>query len=125
MSNVIDLDKLLPEPKKVIISGKELEVYPGKIKALIRIQKAFASFKNAGEDDKLDLMNSVVEGLAQIMPGIRDEDVDISMEQLPVLVNLAYETSVPKPDGKSLTEKNQMSVSSEDEKKTEVISQEQ
>ena len=117
MSEIVDLDKLVPEPKKVKLSGKILDVYPGKIKALIRIQKAFASFKDAGEDEKLDLMDRVVTALAEIIPGIKEEDVDISMEQLPVLVNLAYQTS-SNPAETPLAEKNDMTVKADGEKKT-------
>ena len=93
MADVINLDKLLPEPKEVEISGRIVKVYPGKLKVLIKIQKAFTAFKGAVPEKQVELMEGLIEVLSKIMPNLKDEDMDISIEQLPALVNMAYESS--------------------------------
>jgi hypothetical protein len=95
MSEIIDLDKLLPEPKEIKISGKILKLYPGKVKTIIKIQKAFAGFKEASPEDQSKSLTSLVDILAEIIPGIKNDDVDISVEQLPKIIDLAYQSSVP------------------------------
>lgn len=121
--DVIDLDKLLPEPKEVKISGKIVKVYPGKLKVLIKIQKAFSAFKGAEPEKQGELMDNLISALSVIMPDLKNEDIDISIEQLPALVNLAYESSLPKDN--PLVKKNDMNITPTAEKKTVITSVEQ
>lgn len=95
MTEIQDLDALLPDVKKIKISGKILNLYPGKLKSLIRIQKAFLAFQDAKQTD-MKLFDDVINALAEIIPDLKRDDVDISMEQIPVLVSIAYTTSIPK-----------------------------
>lgn len=123
MTEIIDLDKLLPEPKKIKISGKVLMLYPGKIKTLIKIQKAFAGFKEASTEEQSGLLESVVDTLVKIIPDIKNDDVDIGIEQLPEIINIAYQSSIPKD--LNLAKKNKMATDSPDQKKMPKTSQEQ
>jgi len=124
MPEVIDLDKLLPEPKEIKISGKVLKLYPGKIKTLISIQKAFSSFQEAkSQNDQADLLDSVINALAKIIPEIKNDDVDISIEQLPKIIDLAFQSSVPKD--MDMAKKNKMAPVASDQKKMPKTSSEQ
>ena len=120
MADVINLDKLLPEPKEVEISGRIVKVYPGKLKVLIKIQKAFTAFKGAVPEKQVELMEGLIEVLSKIMPNLKDEDMDISIEQLPALVNIAYESSLPEKI--DLVKKNNMNITPNVEKKTQITS---
>lgn len=92
---ILDLDKLIPETKKIRISGKVVDLYPGKLKTLIKLQKAFLAFQNGNADTQAGLLDDVMECLAILVPAIKDEDLDISMAQLPVLIEVAYRASMP------------------------------
>lgn len=118
MSEIIDFDKLLPEPRIIRLSGKELKVYPGKLKALIKIQKAFTQFTEATGDEKLTIMDELINLLSVIMPGLKDDDVDIAVEQVGDLVALAYQSS--KPTNSPLMDRAKMSPT--EEKKTDKTS---
>jgi hypothetical protein len=123
MTEIIDLDKLLPEPRMVRICGKEVTLYPGKLKALIKLQKTFSSFKNADQSGQSELLDTLIDTLEPIIPDIKRDDIDLTIDQIPAVVTLAYENSVPKEEETPLSNENKMTVASGDEKKTEVTSQ--
>jgi Cu/Ag efflux pump CusA len=109
---MIDLDNLLPEPTQVKISGRVLNVYPGKLKALIKLQKVFLSFADLNKSDQMNKMEEVVEALGSFIPELKENDVDISLAQLPKIVEIAYQTSMPETEE---TQKQEMTP----QKKTE------
>lgn len=112
--NVTNLDKLSPEPKKIILSGKEVTLYPGKIKALIKIQKAFVKLRDSELEDKLQHLEEVVNALSILIPRIKDDDIDLSFEQITDIVNMAYASSMPA--NKEIIEENKMAVNTEKKK---------
>lgn len=115
--NVFDLDKLVPEPKKIKLSGKILDLYPGKLKTIVKLQRAFASMRDGNGDPE-----EVINILSTLIPQIKDDDVDINVStQLPVLVKLAYEVSLPN-DAQQVREQN---MTPSTEKKTEETLNEQ
>lgn len=92
---ILDLDKLIPEAKKIKISGKVVDLYPGKLKTLIKLQKAFLAFQNGSSEEQGKLLDDVMECLSVLVPAIKTDDLDISMTQLPVLIEVAYRASMP------------------------------
>ena len=90
---VQDLDILQPEPIKIKLSGQIIDLFPGKLKALIKIQKAFNAFQTAKADQ--DSFDNIVNALAVLIPRLKDDDIDISIANIPVLIELAYKVSVP------------------------------
>lgn len=93
MSEVIDLDALLPKPVKVKISGKVVDLYPGKLKILVRIQ----DMAN-GLDGKqsLEKVNEMLDLLSEIIPAIKtDKDLDISPLQVNKIIEVAYKALTP------------------------------
>jgi hypothetical protein len=93
MSDVKDFDVLLPEPVKIKLSGKIIDLYPGRVKALAKIQKAFNAFKDKPDDP--ELFEGVIDALSLIIPSLKDDDMDIALVQIPMLIELAYQVSVP------------------------------
>ncbi len=96
----MDLDALLPEPIKVKISGKVVDLYPGKLKILARIQNVGKDIM--GGDGSKDQLAEVLDLLSQIIPAIKeDEDLDISPLQIQKIIEVAYNAQVP-TDSKEL-----------------------
>lgn len=112
MSEVIDLDKLVPEPKKIKLNGKIIDLYPGKLKTIIKLQRAFSGLQ-MGNTDKID---DVITILSEIIPALKDDDMDIPLATLERLVQLAYETAMPQNNTNSAEAKMTLN----DEKKTEM-----
>lgn len=93
-SNYTDLDSLLPEAKKVKLNNQILTVYPAKLKTMFRIMKAFNAF-NKPDQDQEEVMNNLINALAEIIPDIKKDEVDMSIEQLTALVTFVYKTALP------------------------------
>lgn len=91
MSEVVDLDKLVPEPKKIKLNGRIIDLYPGKLKTIIKLQRAFTALQKGD----IQMMDKVIDALAELIPAIKDDDMDISLPTLGALVQLAYESSLP------------------------------
>lgn len=115
MADVIDLDKLVPEPKKIKLNGKIMDLYPGKLKTIIKLQRDFTALQQ-GDGEKLE---AVINTLAEILPDIKKEEVDIPLPVLRALVQLAYETSMPSDNANTAEAKMTPST----EKKTELNEQ--
>lgn len=92
---ILDLDKLIPEPKKIKLNGKIIDLHPGKLKTLIKLQRSFLAFQNSNGENQEQLLDEVINTLAVLIPAIKDEDMDISLTQLPVLIEVAYKASMP------------------------------
>lgn len=96
----MDLDALLPKPIKVKISGKVVDLYPGKLKILVRIQN-MASGMTDGEQS-LEKINEMLDLLSEIIPAIKtDKDIDISPLQVNKIIEVAYKALTPS-DSKEL-----------------------
>lgn len=94
----MDLDALLPKPIKVKISGKVVDLYPGKLKILVKIQEMGKNLASGGAEQ----LSEILELLSQIIPAIKeDEDLDISPLQIQKIIEVAYNAQVP-TDSKEL-----------------------
>lgn len=97
---MIDLDALLPKPIKVKISGKVVDLYPGKLKILIKIQN-MANEITDGEQS-LNKIKELLDLLSEIIPAIKtDPDLDISPLQINKIIEVAYKALTP-TDSKEL-----------------------
>lgn len=94
MSEVIDLDALLPKPIKVKISGKIVDLYPGKLKILVKIQDMANGM--ADEKQSLEKINEMLDLLSEIIPAIKtDKDLDVSPLQVQKIIEVAYKALTP------------------------------
>lgn len=115
MAEIIDLDVLLPSPVKVKLSGKVVDLLPGKLKTLVRIQD-LATNMMEGEQG-LEKINEIIDLLSEIIPAIKtDKDIDISPLQLNKIIEVAYKALTP--DSQEL-KSAEMQVSVKDKKKGE------
>lgn len=93
MSDVLDLDALLPEPKKIKINGKLIDCYPPKVKHLISMQRVFARIQNAQDTDEAEKL--IEDVLAPIIPAIREDDtIDFTLDQLKALLQFAQNAAL-------------------------------
>lgn len=93
MSEVLDLDILIPEPKKVKISGKIIDCYPPKIRQLLSMQMVWDKIKSADSSEAEQLLIDV---LAPIVPAIKDDkDLDFTIDQLTTLLQYAQNIAIP------------------------------
>lgn len=90
MSDYIDLDALLPKPVKVKISGKLVDLYPGKLKTLVKIQ-GMADEMLVGGEESLSKVAEMLDALSEIIPAIKtDKEIDVSPLQVNKLIEIAY-----------------------------------
>ena len=85
--NKLDLDALIPEPKTVILNGRDILVQPPKLKQVFKMQKAFLALQD-GDDGASD---KVIDAIATIVPDIKNDDVDLTVTQLQALVDFISE----------------------------------
>ena len=95
MDTILDLDQLAPQPKKVKLGGKIIEVHPPRLKHFIELQKFFISFDGLESKEQLDQLDRLESVLKPIVPDI--ESVDLTLEQLMKL--LEYALSQPQAPG--------------------------
>lgn len=93
MTDLYDLDSLMPPSKKIKINGKILEIKPAKIKEYIKIVKLESRLNNTDDPDQVQKV--IVETLAPVIPGIVGDDVDFTVGQIRELIKIAIEISVP------------------------------
>jgi hypothetical protein len=105
MSQIIDLDALMPEVAIVKYGDKEIKVQPPSVELLLKLSSNAGRFKDA---DKLSpeelgaVIDAVTDLIYQIIPDLKD--VKFNQAQLMALVNLISEMVMP-PDSKELAEK--------------------
>jgi hypothetical protein len=104
MSDILDLDVLVPEPKKAKIAGKIVDVYPPKVLHLIEMQRVFEKFKE-GNVLGADATKMIRDAILPIVPAIQeDPTIDFTMEQLLALLRFAQSIAVPDEIAKNMPE---------------------
>jgi hypothetical protein len=105
MSDTLDLDQLLPDPKTVKVNGKVYELKPLKLTDFIVIQKLLASTQGKTDIEMIEVMGDMFTSLRPIVPDI--DEMDLTIEQTLALMEFIYKQE----------QKNQPQAT---EKKTEV-----
>lgn len=114
MEEIMDLDALLPKPIKVKISGKVVDLYPGKLKILVKIQEMGKNLASGGAEQ----LHEILELLSQIIPAIKeDDDFDISPLQIQKIIEVAY-SAIASNESKEL---NSAKMNPTDKKKEERV----
>ena len=83
-TNVLDLDILVPEPKKVKFNGRVVTCNPPTLRHLISIARLEDEILHIKTPD--EAMTKIVTVLKPIVPEMADEKFDITMGQLRVLL---------------------------------------
>jgi hypothetical protein len=98
--DILDLDALLPPPKKVKIGGKIIEVLPLTIRQLVSVAKLEERLKQVNNED--EIMAVIRETLSPFIPALKeDQTIDFTIAQMKRLVEFAQEVSAPEPDAPS------------------------
>ena len=92
MVDTLDLDALVPEPKKIKLNGKFFDVLPLTIKQLINLAKLEQKLINIKNEDEVKPL--ILETLKPIIPELND--VDFTYLQLMALLKFAQASSLPK-----------------------------
>lgn len=88
MSDTLDLDQLIPEPKTVKVNGKVYELKPLKLKTLLNLQKILSTAKDKSNEEMLTLMDDMFASLKPIVPDI--EEMDLTLPQTLALMDFIY-----------------------------------
>lgn len=117
----LDLDYIQPEAKHVKLNGKLLEVYPPKLKNIVVISKMARELSDETKtiEEKVQVFESLKQVLAGIMPAFKEDDVDVTLEQMIALIEFIFSLATPE-DKEELAKLNATPADQADaEKKTE------
>ena len=99
---MLDLDKLDPKPYKVILRGKEIEVYPAKIRATMEIERYFKELGEMKGDEAIERAFAI---LTPLIPALEDKTLDFTIEQLLKIMQLVYRGEETEPKKESTKKK--------------------
>ena len=92
----LDLDAIQPEPKKVKLCGKAIDVHPPKFKSIVKLLTLTAELRDLKNDEKgVRLFEEFKEALLPIVPALKDDDMDISLVQLNRLLEFVFALASP------------------------------
>ena len=98
MSDILDLDLLLPEPKQVKLNGKVYEVFPPTVKQILRLQKIGQGIQT-GSIVGDEAESQLIEGLSVLMPALKEEEnLDLTFDQMVALIAFLQKTAVPETE---------------------------
>lgn len=113
MSEVLDLDALLPEAKKVKLNGKVFDVYPATIRQLLRIQSIGQDI-STGKLTGPEAEDLLINALSSIIPVLKeDTSVDLNIAQMVALIDFVQKQSVPQNEAGQAFSPQKKTVSSE------------
>lgn len=93
MSEILDLDSLLPKPIRIKISGKVVDLFPGKLKMLVRIQDMATSLLADGNNPDIGKISEIIDALSELIPALKtDKTLDISPVQITRIIEIAYQS---------------------------------
>lgn len=94
MSDILDLDALSPEVKKIKISGKIIDCYPPKLIQLIDMQKILMQIE-AGNMKPEEAITRIKRVLTPIVPAMKkDKSIDFNMLQLSALLKFVTQSAI-------------------------------
>lgn len=94
-SNMLDLDALIPEPKKIKIKGKIIDCNPPTIKQLLNIQKVVDTIQNNNLQGE-EAINKFEDALSAIIPALKtDPEIDLTINQFYALIQFLQTDAIP------------------------------
>lgn len=101
MDEVLDLDALLPQARKVKIHGKLIDAFPPTLRQAIQLQRIGTQVigGNLSEEEAVKVL---MDTLVPLVPALaEDKTIDFTFEQLVVLVEFLQKQSIPKTVAKT------------------------
>jgi hypothetical protein len=93
MTDVLDLDALIPPVKKIKINGKIIDCFPLTLKQLLNIAKLRKELQNIDDPDKIEQM--IMNGLSPFCPAAKEKGFDLTLAQFNAIVDFAMQSSIP------------------------------
>lgn len=78
----LDLDLLEPQSKHIKLNGKLYEVFPPKVKDLVRLSRLAGQLQDINNTNSVKTITDMIGVFQNIMPGLSEDNVDLSMSQL-------------------------------------------
>lgn len=95
MSDILDLDALAPQAKKIKINGKVIDCNPPTIKQLLNLQRTVNEIQqsNVSADEA---MSRLEDALSRIIPSLAtDKDIDFTLGQFYALIEFLQKDAIP------------------------------
>jgi len=87
--DALDLDKLEPQPKQIVLGGKTYDLFPPKVRTILEIERFFVEARtNATPKETLERAVLICKNLIPAMKN--DETIDLSIEQVLAIINYVY-----------------------------------
>ena len=94
MTDILDLDALLPPPRHVILGGKKLEIKPLTIRQIIILSQFREKLKTIQDGD--EMLKTIRDTISLIMPAYgKDDSIDFTVSQMFELIAFAQSVSIP------------------------------
>ena len=88
----LDLDVYAPKPEYAQLGGKAIEIYPPKLKTIVKLLAIFERMSKAeADEDKSKAFAELTELLLPIVPALKEPDVDLTFEQMGALIKFVFE----------------------------------
>lgn len=81
----LDLDLLQPQARKVKLNGKLYDVYPPKVKDIANLARLAGKLQTNDGTDLQAKLDNMVNAFASVMPALKEDGVDLTMEQVTAL----------------------------------------
>jgi len=89
----LDLDALAPKPYLVRLCGQTIEVHPPKFKHLVNLMNIAQEMTKS--KNTVEAANKLLEGLYPIIPDLKKEGIDATIDQLLQLVQFVQDVASP------------------------------
>jgi hypothetical protein len=93
MSDILDLDAIVPPVKEIKLKGKIIKCYPLTIRQLIKLAKLEKELMQVKSED--EIIPLIKNALKPFIPEIKNNDLDFTIDQLKEIIRFAQSASVP------------------------------
>jgi len=84
MADILDLDVIDPELRKIKVNGKIYEIRPARVNATLKLLKLQKITKGKTNEEMAEMSEEILETLQSIIPNA--EEMDLNMAQLTALI---------------------------------------
>ncbi len=78
----LDLDLLQPQSRKVKLNGNLYDVYPPKVKDIANLARLAGQLQQQDGNDIQQKIDQMVSAFASVMPALKEDNVDLTLEQV-------------------------------------------
>lgn len=93
MSDILDLDALVPPSRYIKLNGKQYECKPLTIRQLVEIAHIEKKLAEITSED--EIIPIIREALKPFIPAIENEEVDFTIPQFRAIIQFAQTSAIP------------------------------